>query len=165
MGETAMAKYHMNKQEREIHDSAEMRRILQQGKYAVLSLCRANEPYIVTLSYGYDQSNNALYFHTSLKGLKLEFIMANSSVCGTVVEDRGYLKNECAHAYRSVVFWGTISIVKDLEEKKRGLDVLLSHLEECPDPIRKRNFPSDESYRNVCVLRLDIREISGKGGH
>ncbi len=160
-----MPRYHMNKLEREISDSAEIRRILKQGKYAVLSLCRLNEPYVVTLSYGYDQAANVLYFHTAFKGLKLEFIRSNSSVCATVIEDRGYLKNECAHAYRSVVFWGKISIVNDLEEKKHGLDVLLCHLEECPDPIRKRNFPNDEAYQNVCLLRLEIQEISGKGGH
>lgn len=160
-----MAKYHMKKLEREIRDAAEMQRILKQGKYAVLSLCRVNEPYVVTLSYGYDRGNNALYFHTALGGLKLEFIRSNSSVCGTVIEDRGYLKDECAHAYRSVVFWGRISIVEGLAEKKHGLDVLLNHLEERPEPIRKRNFQSDESYGKVCVLRLDIQEISAKGGH
>jgi len=49
-----MVNYHMNKKEREIVDRNVLIGILKQGKYATVSMCRDNEPYIVTLSYGYD---------------------------------------------------------------------------------------------------------------
>ena len=50
-----MQKYHLNNRpNREMVDNSEITTILKSGKYATISLCRGNEPYIVTLSYGYD---------------------------------------------------------------------------------------------------------------
>jgi uncharacterized protein len=62
-----MERYHMRRKDRQITDKDELSEILTQGKYAIISMCRDNEPYIVTLSYGYDKAKNALYFHTGLK--------------------------------------------------------------------------------------------------
>ncbi len=87
-----MEKYHLhNRTERELKDEAEIKAILNKGKFTVISMCRNNEPYIVSLSYGYDVKNNSLYFHCSRKGLKLEFIRENPKVCATVIEDGGYV--------------------------------------------------------------------------
>ena len=159
-----MKKYHMNKSEREMTDNKEIEGILKSGKYVTISMCRDNEPYIVTLSYGYDQSDNSLYFHTSLKGLKLDFIRDNPIVCATVIDDGGYLMNECSHAYRSVVFWGNMIILDSLDEKKHGMEVLLNHLEDIPIPIKERTLKNDQVYKNIAVLKLQITQISGKNG-
>ena len=159
-----MQKYHMNKREREITDKKEIDEILKKGKYAVISMCRDNEPYIVTLSYGYDKDENALYFHSALKGLKLDFIKRNPLVCATVIEDGGYKKDQCGHAYRSVVFWGNMSVVDNLEEKKKGMEVLLNHLEDTPGPIKERKLKNDKVYSKMAVLKLEILQISGKKG-
>ena len=155
-------KYHMHKQEREITGRTELIEILKQGKYAVIAMCRFYEPYIVTLSYGYDEIKHALYFHCALSGLKLEFIRNNPKVCATVIDDKGYIKDECEQHYRSVVFWGEMFIVDDLDEKKYGLDILLNHLEDDPDPIKVRNIKDDDKYLKVGILRLDINTLTGK---
>lgn len=159
-----MKKYHINKAEREIADWEELRNLLKAGKYATIAMCRDNEPYIVTLSCGYDEKNNCLYFHTALKGLKLGFIKDNPNVCATVIEDGGYEKDQCAHRYFSVVMWGTMAIVDGLEEKKHALEVLLHHLEEDPDPIRQRNIRNDAAYNGVAILKLAITHLTGKKG-
>ena len=127
-------------------------------------MCRHNEPYIVTLSYGYDSDANALYFHTAKEGLKLDFLKANSTVCATVIEDGGYILDECGHEYRSVVFWGDMKIVDDLTEKKHGMSVLLSHLEEKESVIKEKLLKSDDYYSKMEVLRLNITQIHGKAG-
>jgi nitroimidazol reductase NimA-like FMN-containing flavoprotein (pyridoxamine 5'-phosphate oxidase superfamily) len=157
-----MPKHHMQKREREIQDPKTIEEILRQGKYAVIALCRENRPYVMTLSYGYDPTKRALYFHTAHKGLKMEYIQANPAVCATVIEDRGYVMGECAHAYRSVVFQGTMRVVGTLEEKKYGMDVLLGHLEKNPEAVRKRSLANDQAYARAAILRLDILEITGK---
>ena len=97
-------------------------------------MCRDNEPYIVTLSYGYDAKAHALYFHVAVCGLKLEFIKQNPSVSGTVIEDLGYKKTQCEQKYRSVVFRGKMYEVDGLAEKKHGLNILLNHLEDDIEP-------------------------------
>lgn len=157
-----MRKYHMNKKEREITDPSQLIEILKQGKFTVISMCRDNEPYIVTLSYGYDAAKNALYIHCAPKGLKIDFIKQNPNVCATVIEDRGYVMNDCKHAYRSVVFWGEMFLVEDIEEKKHGIDVLLAHLESDPDSARKRFIKSEQRYHDTTILRLDLKELTGK---
>ena len=159
-----MAKYHMNRKDREITVPKEIFEILQEGKYAVISMCRDNEPYIVTLNYGYDNDKNALYFHNAPQGLKIDFIKYNPNVCATVIEDRGYIMNECADAYRSVVFWGKMSIVEDIVEKKHAMEILLNHLEDNPGIIKERSLKNDEVYSELGILRLDIMEITGKKG-
>ncbi|MGB5910773.1 MAG: pyridoxamine 5'-phosphate oxidase family protein [Promethearchaeia archaeon] len=157
-----MQKYHMRKQEKEITNREKIYDILKRGKYTILSLCRDNEPYIVTLSYGFDDKRNSLYLHTANQGLKIEFIEKNPSICGTVIEDRGYKMNKCSHAYCSIVFWGKISVIEDLKEKKHAFNVLVNHLEDNPDKIQKKFLKKDTDYYNTCLLRLDIIEITGK---
>ena len=159
-----MRRYHMNKAEREIADPAVMEEILARGKYAVIALSRDDLPYIVTLSYGYDTGRKALYFHTAHRGVKLDYLRANPSVCATVIEDHGYIMGECAHGYRSVVLYGQLVHVDGLEEKKHGMDVMLRHLEDDPDAVKKRSLKDDQAYARAAILRLDIEEMTGKAG-
>jgi nitroimidazol reductase NimA-like FMN-containing flavoprotein (pyridoxamine 5'-phosphate oxidase superfamily) len=154
----------MRRTEREIKDPDELAEVLSTGQYATIAMCRGNEPYVVTLNYGYDRAAHALYFHCAQKGLKLELIVQNPNVCGTVIQDLGYIHGECAHAYRSVVFWGEMRRVEDLEAKKRAMEILLDHLEDDPDPIRHKHLNEASAYERVGILRLDIGQITGKQG-
>ena len=127
-------------------------------------MCRENEPYLVTLSYGFDSSRNSLYFHCANEGLKLDFIRENPNVCSTIIEDKGYKKNECNHAYRSVILRGKMKRVKDIWEKQHGFNVLLYHLEVNPEMLKKKLFKTNEPYESTCILRMDIESIQGKEG-
>ena len=159
-----MSKYHMKNADREIQDSSEIKRILKNSKYAVIAMCRNNEPYIVTLSCGYDEVNNALYFHSALTGAKMDFIKDNPAVCATIIEDRGYKTNECEHAYASVVISGSIYALQDLTEKKHAMNVLIDHLEPNPEPIKARLLKKDSIFEGFAMLKLEINEITGKQG-
>ena len=157
-----MLSYHMQKKEREITYKNKIEQILKRGKYVTIAMCKMDEPYIVTLSYGFDEEQNALYFHSAKLGLKLDIIKENPNVCATIIEDLGYIKSACSHKYRSIVFWGKMVIIKDLEKKKHGFDVLLNHLEENPSKMKKRFFKNEKSYIDTCVMRLDIKMVTGK---
>lgn len=154
----------MRRQDRQINDENEISEILSQGKFAVVSMCRDNEPYIVTLSYGYDKAQNAMYFHSALEGLKMEFITYNPNVCATIIEDRGYKMDKCSHRYRSLVINGKVSIVENLDDKKHGMEVLLDHLETTPSITKERALKSDNVYQNVAILKMDITNVVGKKG-
>jgi len=159
-----MPRYHMHKKEREITAPEILEEILRRGKFAVLALCRGNEPYALTLSYGYDPAARVLYFHTAHQGRKWHFLEANPSVCATVIEDGGYIMGECAHNFRSVVLYGKISRVDSLEEKKIGMEVMLRHLEDDPETVRRRSLPDDRAYDRAAILKLSIEEMTGKAG-
>jgi len=156
-----MQKYHMQKKERKIIDKRIYKEIMKNSKFSTISMCRNDEPYIVTLNYGFDAINNNLYFHSAQKGLKLEFLKENQKVCGTIIEDLGYVNDDCSHKYRSIVFWGDMTIVENLDEKKHAFDIMLNHLEDNPSKLKKRFLKSEQSYENTCLLKLDINLITG----
>jgi len=152
----------MHKIEREMTDEETMWEVLRTGKFITFALSKNDEPYILTLSYGLDEENRRMYFHTALKGLKLEILRTNSKVVGTVIEDLGYVQGECSHRYSSVVLFGNLYEVEDLSEKKQGMMKMFQHLETDPDSLRMRFLGKDGSYDKIKVLRFDIDSMRGK---
>lgn len=160
-----MQDYHMqNRPNREITNRPEIEGLLKNGKFCVIAMCKDNKPYVVSLSYGYDPVKNALYFHCAKQGLKMDFIAQNSEVCATIIEDGGYVITECAHNYKTVVFWGTLQIVPDIEEKKQGMRVLLNHLEGDAAIVETKFLKSVEQFSHMEILRLDIHQMHAKAG-
>jgi nitroimidazol reductase NimA-like FMN-containing flavoprotein (pyridoxamine 5'-phosphate oxidase superfamily) len=155
----------MNKAEREITDNGQLLEILERGKYAIIAMCRDNEPYIVTMSFGYDPARHALYFLSAVKGRKLDIIAANPSVCATVIEDGGYLVNQCSHRYRSVVLDGKMHIVDDPAERLHGMETIARQLETDLAARKEKISRLDgEAWRSMAILRLDIEDMTGKSG-
>jgi nitroimidazol reductase NimA-like FMN-containing flavoprotein (pyridoxamine 5'-phosphate oxidase superfamily) len=152
----------MIRQDRAITSETEIRELLAGGRLASVAMCRKDEPYIVTMNYGYDPDQHVIYFHCALKGLKLDYIGDNPAVCATVIHDRGYVEGKCEHKYQSLVIRGSMRIVDEFEDKKHGIEVLMEHQESDADPVRKRNFKKDTDYDKFLILRLDIEEIDGK---
>jgi len=159
-----MAKYHFTKTENITTDPKVIENIILKGKYMGLALCRNDEPYIVTLSYGYDREKQVLYCHCAKKGLKLDFIRANRRVCGTVILDGGYIQEECGQPYESIIFRGTAHEVHELEEKKHAMSILLNHLEDDPSIVKEQSLDEDKRYNAFRILRIDLEEISAKKG-
>ena len=160
-----MNNYHLhNRPDRELTEKSAIQQILLQGKYAVISMCRDNEPYVLSLSYGYDAEEDCLYFHSAKEGLKMDFLRANSRVCATVINDKGYVHGECAHAYASVVFWGEMHVLEDMDEKSQGMRVLLQHLEDNPAQNEERLTQSEAAFAKMAILKLQIDQIHAKAG-
>lgn len=157
-------KYHMRRAERRIEEWEAIEEILRGGRFATLAFCRDNEPYIATLSYGYESATRSLYFHCAKDGLKTEFITANRRVCATIVQDDGYRQGECAHAYRSLVIRGSVEVLEDDCDKRGALDVMIGHLEERPEIMRAKMPDRTAQFDAVAIWKLAIEEISGKEG-
>jgi uncharacterized protein len=157
-------KYHMRKSEQEIKDRSVVEEILRQGQYATLALCRNDEPYVVTLSYGYDPAGRALYFHCAKEGVKTTFIRENPNACATVIADNGYVQSECTHRYQSVVIRGRIDILEDVLAKRTALDILIGHLEQQPETMRSKLANNQGPLDSMNVWRLNIEEVVGKEG-
>jgi len=158
-----MSKFHMGKQEREITDNAVKLGILKKAKYMVLALCKENQPYAVSLSYGYDALRNAVYFHCAEEGMKMDFILCNPQVCATVIEDHGYAQDDCTQNYRSLVLWGKLRKVEETDEKKHAFKVMFRHLEGENEAMSARMLNEEDAVVGVGVLRLDIEQIDAKG--
>lgn len=159
-----MSTYHMRREDRNISDQTEILKIIKNAKFSTIGMAKENEPYLVTLSHGYDEKNNVLYFHCANEGKKIDFIKNNSIVCATIIENNGYVDGKCEQHYSSLLIFGKMFIIENIEEKKNGLNVILHHLESEPESILKRNIPNDESYHKIIILKLKIERITGKKG-
>ena len=111
--------HHPRRADREITDLNEIQRILENGKFCTIAMARENEPYLVSLSYGYDKANKRLYFHCASEGEKLDYIYKNPYVCATIIEDHGYMAEDCDHLYSLLIIRGKMDLAADISEKIR----------------------------------------------
>ena len=158
-----MSKYHMGNKDREILDEQTIYGILKKGKIITFALCDNNQPYAISMSYGYDKENQCIYVHCSKSGLKMEFIKKNPNVCATVIEDHGYKVNDCSQFYRSLVIWGKLKLVSELSEKKHGFKILFTHLEGENETMSTKMTGPDDDYNSVGMLKFEIEHIDAKG--
>lgn len=140
-------------------DPRMMEAVLRRGLVCRLGLLREGLPYIVPLSYGYE--DGCLYFHCAGEGLKLECIRECRRVCFQV--DCGVRVREAAEAcgwtmdYSSVIGYGTVSEIEDCEEKMRALRILMGHYSGRED----WEIPAS-LLDTTTVLKLPIDSMTGK---
>ncbi len=151
----------MRRKEKAITSERELAEILAGARYITVAMCENNEPYLVSLSHGYDEAHNCIYFHCAGEGRKLDILKRNPVVWGQALADRGYAHGKCDHLYASVHFGGTVRFVTEFEEKKFALEVMIEALEDHPESVKKKQL-TDEAIRNVTIGRIDIRHLSGK---
>lgn len=116
-------------------------------------------PYGIPLDHWYSESDGKLYFHGAKEGHKLDAI-AKCDKASYCVMDKGYRKEgEWALNIHSVIVFGRIREVTDIEKKKEICTCLC------------RKFTDDEAYLEkemknaflrVCCLELDIEHMTGK---
>jgi nitroimidazol reductase NimA-like FMN-containing flavoprotein (pyridoxamine 5'-phosphate oxidase superfamily) len=151
--------FHVRRKDREITDADALKKVLKSTKYVTVALCMNNEPYLVSLSHGYDEAANCLYFHSADEGKKLVYIKANSKVWGQAVLDYG-VTDECDYAYTSIHFRGKVSIIEDLSEKQHAIEVMVRQLSEKPDGKLAEIKP--EKLAKTTMGRIDLDYMSGK---
>jgi len=152
--------YHLRRKDREITDQTELKRILRSTKYVTIALSMNNQPYLVSLSHGYDETRNCLYFHCAKIGKKIDYIKSNNNVWGQALLDRGYAEGECDHLFASVHFQGKITYVEDIKEKQAAIECMIRQLEKNPQAMIAKLRP--ERLEAVNIGRIDIKEMTGK---
>ncbi len=151
--------FHVRRKDREITGLEEMKKVLKSIKYVTIALCMDNDPYLVSLSHGYDEKRNCIYFHCAPEGKKLAYLRANNNVWGQAVQDYG-VSDECDYAYTSVHFSGKLFLVDDLREKRHAMEVIIRRLSPNPEvKIAKLNM---EKLVKTTMGRIDISCMTGK---
>jgi len=155
--------YHQRRPEKAMASEADLLEVILGQKHMTLALCRSNEPYLATVNYGYDPAERCFYFHCAARGKKVDFLRANPTVWGQVLDDRGYLPGRCDHTYRTVQFRGQAEFVEDLDDKRRALTLMIERLEPDPEPVKARLL-AEERVRQVTIVRVRVLEMTGKHG-
>ena len=151
----------MRRKDREIKDTYGIREIIRECDCCRLAFPDGKSAYIVRLSFGYGEEENALYFHGAAEGKKMDLVR-QTGYAGFEMDTAHGLKTAdqaCGYSfrYRSVVGEGPIRVVEETQEKKKGLNCIMGHMSgkdswDYPEAMLKR----------TAVLRLDVEQMSGK---
>ena len=150
----------MRRKEREITDIKEMEEIMHKAEVCHLGLAVDNTPYVVPVSYGYE--DNCLYIHCAKEGRKLDMIRKNNTVCFQMDIDAGITgkdKPACGWSttYRSVIGYGEAFVVEDFQQKKSALDIIMRHYS------NKKSFEyREKAVEDVGIIKIVIHHLSGK---
>jgi nitroimidazol reductase NimA-like FMN-containing flavoprotein (pyridoxamine 5'-phosphate oxidase superfamily) len=152
----------MRRKDRRISEISDLEQIISDSDVCRVAFADNNIPYIVTMNFGYSGGEKpCFYFHCANEGRKLEMIRKNNFVCFELDTDHELYKGEngCdwGMKYSSIVGYGRISVLKDQEARKEGLDLIMSHYS------GRKGFSYDERILgNTTLLKLDIEEMTGK---
>lgn len=151
----------MRRKEREISDIAELEAIISSCSFCRLAMCRNNLPYIVPMSFGYQ--NQTLFFHSAKEGMKLDMLRENPRVCVQFDADcnlrTGKTPCDWGFQYRSVIGFGTASILEDPEKALSALEIIIHHYH--PEPTEV--VPG--MVKGVVLFQVVLDEITGKKAH
>jgi nitroimidazol reductase NimA-like FMN-containing flavoprotein (pyridoxamine 5'-phosphate oxidase superfamily) len=148
----------MRRSDRGITDRREIEAILQEATVCRVGITDGNGPYIVPLSFGYD--NGALWIHSANEGRKIDMLRKDPRCCFEVdICDRlvrGDSPCSWGMRYRSVIGYGRAVFVDNREEKRCGLNFIMQHYGGGTHEF------SENDLRTVTVIRIDIESMTGK---
>jgi nitroimidazol reductase NimA-like FMN-containing flavoprotein (pyridoxamine 5'-phosphate oxidase superfamily) len=153
-------RYHIRRKELEINDENILKKILKITKYVTIALAIKNQPYLVSLSHGFDESENCIYFHCAVEGKKVDYMKENNTIWGQALIDGGYVDGECSHLYASVMFEGIISFIEDPTEKWEAISLMTRQLDNAAETLIAERTP--ESLKDTVIGRIDIKHMTGK---
>jgi nitroimidazol reductase NimA-like FMN-containing flavoprotein (pyridoxamine 5'-phosphate oxidase superfamily) len=151
----------LRRTDKAILDPAVVRNIIRDAKFVTLALSLNDEPYLVTLSHGFDEERDCIYFHSASEGRKIDIMKANPRVWGQALIDGGYQQGRCDHFYETAQFHGKITFVDSSLEMKHALQILIRHLDHNPEAVINEQITAG-SLSRIVIGRIDIDFFSGK---
>ena len=148
----------MRKMEKAVTDKNTIEKIIQRASVCRLGLSSENTPYIVPVCFGY--KDNALYFHSSTTGRKLEMLEQNNRICFEMDVDTHLVVGSSAcdwtMKYLSVIGYGRAIKVEDPQEKVAALDIIMEHYSGPQGDYDK------STLEKVMVIKVEIESMTGK---
>ncbi len=156
----------IRRKEKAITSEAELKDILGSTKFVTLAMCHGDDPYLVTVSHGYDKSDNVLYFHCASEGKKVDYLSKNNKVWGQALVDEGYALGECNHHYSTVQFSGEVEFLSNYDDKLKALTVMIDQLETIQSlrqTVKEKQL-TKKAITKVHIGKIRINYLSGKKG-
>jgi nitroimidazol reductase NimA-like FMN-containing flavoprotein (pyridoxamine 5'-phosphate oxidase superfamily) len=151
----------LRRRDKEVANYTEVEELLSNALVGRLGTCFNNIPYITPVNFVYD--NNKIYFHSAHEGRKIENIKHNQQVCFETDEMISIIpgmRMPCGSRtkYKSVIVFGDIRVVVDIDEKTVALNKLIEKYA----PEAPRLPQSSDAAERTNVLVIDVKEITAK---
>lgn len=115
-------------------------------------------PYAVPISYVY--ADNKIYFHSAMKGHKIDAILQNSKVSFCVIEQDYVVPAEYTTYFRSVIVFGKARILTDDAEKRAGIEKLGERYS--PGDAAGLTAEIEKGLSHLLVIEIEIEHMTGK---
>lgn len=149
----------MRRKDKEITEKSEIEKIIKDAEFCRIALSNGNEPYIIPMNFGY--KDDCVYLHSAKEGKKLDIIKANNNVCFQVECQVELLKDEkpCGWGarYYCVIGFGKATIIDDIDEKRRALDIIMEKYTERPS-----HEYSEDALNKVLAIKVELNSITCK---
>ena len=151
----------MRRKDKEVASYTVAEELLSNALVGRLGTCFNNIPYITPVNFVYD--NNKIYFHSAHEGRKIENIKHNQQVCFEIDKMISIIPGRrmpCGSTteYKSVIVFGDIRVVGDIDEKTVALNKLIEKYA----PEAPRLPQSSDAANRTNVLAIDVKEITAK---
>ena len=124
----------MRRQNRQVTDFNEIKKIVMDGKVARLGMNDEGKVYIVPMNYGAECGEDgsiAFYFHCAKVGRKIDILKNNPEVCleldGRHELAEGETPCDYSYYFESLIGNGTVQFIEDKEEKIEALKLIMKH--------------------------------------
>jgi len=148
----------MRRNEKEITNQKDIEKTLIESNVCRLAMVDGDKPYIVPMNFGY--SDGCVFFHSASKGRKIDLIKKNPNVCFEADQLVRFKKAKLACnwgiEYKSVIGSGKAQLLDNLEEKIKGLNIIMSHYSD-----RAFEYPDDMLEKTI-VIKVRIDSMTGK---
>ncbi len=153
----------MRRKDREVTDPDKIREIISACNCLRMGFHDNGQVYIVPLNFGFirEGEDYTFYFHGAKEGRKIDLIRKSPNVGFEM--DTNYLLKEgdtaCGYSarFQSVIGNGTVSILEDPEDKRKGLLAIMEH-----NTGRAGWQFSDQALEAVCVFKLEVDSLCCK---
>lgn len=150
----------MRRKDRAVTSPTEIVEIMSRCEVLHLAIAAQPAPYLLPVNFGMEPDGMTLYVHGAMEGTKYDLLAKNDQVGFEMECTSGLVLDEASHSctmnYESVMGWGTVSEVTDLDGKLHALDCIM------------RQYHSEDFYYDPAVagrtriLCLKIQERTGK---
>jgi len=114
------------------------------------------------MNFGYQ--DNYIYLHSAGEGRKLDILRNNDKICIEFDVDVELVQSQKAcntdMKYKSVLAFGKAIILKDIEEKKRALNIIMHHYH-YHNSLPVFHFPED-ALGKVIIVKVKVEKMTGK---
>lgn len=116
-------------------------------------------PYGLPLNYVYDKENQALYFHGTKTGYKIDCIDKDPKACFTAILEEGVSEDGWSTNVSSVIAYGLVEEIEDLDFARNAMIKLAGKYYPNKELIDEN---MEASFKNTKMLAFHITYMTGK---
>jgi nitroimidazol reductase NimA-like FMN-containing flavoprotein (pyridoxamine 5'-phosphate oxidase superfamily) len=147
----------MRRKEKEVSDPAGIETIIKKATVCRLGMVNGDRPYVVPLCFGLQ--DNVLYFHSALKGVKIDSLRNSPNVCFEfdLIAEPNESEEPCSWSmtYQSVIGFGKAVFVENPDEKRKALAIIMAQYSD-----KKFEFPANK-LKATAVIKIETESVTG----